>query len=205
MLNCLDAAGFGHHPPLKPASRCLALLSLACLHGSPALAGKTLLVDNSQALVAFGLATGMAAPQLVRTDDGGTRVEWKGGVSVDLYDTRDGSFHRSQLSGDLRATSADNRPSWLQFMATQSNDLAVQGHQILVNSFQAGHAAPATQFAFGDVNADFSALGAPAWGCAACWPRPGWAKRRSAPSPAPWHPPGTPSWARRTAPSTCAT
>ncbi len=150
------------------------LLPLIGLCVSPAMAGKTLLADNAQVLSVFGQATGTAPPALVTQDDGGTRIEWQGGVGVDLYDNRvtvpaatgnltsphgDGGFHRIQLTGDLRRHAPEERLAYLQFMATQSNDPAVQRHQVLVNSFQAGHATPSTQFAFGDVNADFTALG----------------------------------------------
>lgn len=148
----------------------LILLPTACLLAGQAHAEKILLADNSQVLDAFKQATGTPAPALITQVDGGTRIEWQGGVTTDLYTNRtsggtllnplsDGDFHRVQVTGDLRRISPDNQTSYVQFMGTQSNDQSVQRDQNMVNSFQVGHFSESSQLAFGDVNADFSALG----------------------------------------------
>lgn len=159
---------------MKPLRLSATLLPLASLLSAHAQAEQPLLADNSQVLSAFAQSTGAAPPELVRQEDGGTRIEWKGSVAVDLYDNRvrvpastgnvtspqaDGNFHRIQVSGDLRGLTPDNRIRYLQFMATQSDDRAVQSYPLLFNSVQAGHVSATTQLAVGDVNADFSALG----------------------------------------------
>lgn len=154
----------------------LVLFFLAAAQPIPAWAIEAfVLADNSQVTATWAQAAPAApAPEVVAEPGGGTRIEWKGGVAIDLYNNgvtvplgtgnlttphADGSFHRVQFSGDLRRMGADNTQSWLQFMASGSNDRATQRVATLVGTAQAGFAGQDYQLAVGDVTPSFSALG----------------------------------------------
>lgn len=142
----------------------LALLS-ATAYGEP-----LRVADNNQVLAAFAQATGSAPPDLIKQEDGGTKIEWRGGVSFDRYNTTasggntlnpriTGGYYRLAAQGDLRDVAPDGRLSWLQFGATGTDDRSVQRHATLINTIQAGHSGQGYLVAGGDVNVDFSTLG----------------------------------------------
>lgn len=154
----------------------LVLSIFAALHATSAAAiDAMVLADNSQVAASWAQAApSSATPEVIADGGGTTRIEWKGGVGLDLYDHRvtvptatgnlttpyrDGSFHRLQLTGDLRHTGPDNTRSWLQFMASGSNDRAAQTVSTLVSTLQAGHAGEGFLLAAGDVSPSFSTLG----------------------------------------------
>ncbi len=139
---------------------------------APAAADNNHLSDNSTVLAQFAQASGGSAPQLVPAEDGATRIEWHGGVSVDLYSRNagggsvltpysSGQFHRLGVQSDLRATAIEGDVSWLQFAATQSDDPSVifVGNS-QVNTLSAGRSGLGYRYAVGDVAVNHSVLGA---------------------------------------------
>jgi hypothetical protein len=146
----------------------LLTVSPPALSGDP---GGVLLAQNDQVLQAWQRSGG-AAPELVRQEDGGTVIKWKGGAMLDAYHNsvsggglvtpyRSGNFHKLQVQGDLRAVQPNGDQTYLQFSATNTDDPAVLSHApgTQINSLQFGHSADDYLFALGDVTADFSRLG----------------------------------------------
>lgn len=148
-----------------------ALVPIAFLLATPAAAEKILLADNSAVLSNWQQA---AAPsqtaELVKQDDGSTRIEWKGGVTLDKYNNRatggtllnpalNGNFYKVQAQGDLRASAPDGNLTYLQVSGTHSDDRALQRYPLLLQSAQMGWAGDGYQVALGDVAPDFSTLG----------------------------------------------
>lgn len=148
------------------------VLAAVCACGAgPALAG-VLLVDNVQVLQSWQQNTGVAA-RLVAGADGGSSLQWQGGLSLDAYRNdssggnlttplRDGTFYKVQAQGDLRATDAAGAVSYLQFSASHTDDRGVISHAPggQINTLQLGRAGQGYLLALGDVVANFSALGA---------------------------------------------
>jgi hypothetical protein len=132
----------------------------------------THLADNNTVLAQFAQASGGPAPQLVEADEGGTKIEWHGGVSADYYSRSasggtiltpysGGHFHRIGIQSDLRGTSPEGDVAWAQFALTQSDDpsvLMLGNSQI--NTLSAGRAGQGYRFAVGDVAVSHSTLSA---------------------------------------------
>ena len=148
------------------------LLSTAAI---PALAvanpDALILADNNQALAAWQQsADGTAQPELVKQADGGTKIEWHGGVTLNKYVTSasggtlqtpqtSGSYYNAQISSDLRATSPDGDTSFAQVSLTNSNDRAVLSqYPTQINSLVVGRAGPGYQMSFGDTALTLSQL-----------------------------------------------
>lgn len=148
------------------------LLLLAAIPPTPSRASESfILADNNQVASTWAQAAPAApVPEVVAESGGATRIEWKGGASLDFHHNkasggntlnpyRSGDFFQLQAQGDLRKIAPDGSQSWLQFMATQSNERALQRVSTLVGLAQAGKSGPDYQVAVGDVAPNFSALG----------------------------------------------
>lgn len=145
---------------------------LAFILPAPSASAGVFLADNGSVLAQFAQASGTPAPQLLQEDEGGTRIEWHGGATLDAY-TRSasgggtltpytgGHYHRIGLQSDLRGTSPEGDVSWMQFGLTQSDDPSVifLGNS-QVNTLSAGRAGQGYRYALGDVAANHSTLGA---------------------------------------------
>lgn len=148
-----------------------ALLPFAFLLATPAAAEKIQLADNGEVLSTWQQTAGTPqTAELVTQNDGGTRIEWKGGVALDRYNNRatggallnpalNGNFYKGQFQSDLRATTPDGRLMYLQVSGTHSDDRALQRYPLLLQSAQMGWAGDGYQVALGDVAPDFSTLG----------------------------------------------
>jgi hypothetical protein len=115
---------------------------------------------------------GAAGPSLKREEDGSTRLEWKGGLTVDTYSndvssaggylntpSRTGAFYRNTLNSDLRAVHKDNTVDYFQLGATSSNDLSVLSqNRYQINNLQLGRAGEGYMLSLGDVTPNFSSL-----------------------------------------------
>jgi hypothetical protein len=115
---------------------------------------------------------GGQAPQLVQQEDGTTRIEWKGGVSADVYTNsvttsngtintplRNGTFYKGVVQSDLRGISSTGTVNYFQFGLTQTDDhsvLSLYPHQI--NNIQLGRSGQGYLLAMGDVAPNFSSL-----------------------------------------------
>lgn len=134
-------------------------------------AERILLADNSQVAAAWAQeAPAAPVPDVVAQPEGGTRIEWHGGISLDAYQnhatggttlnpTLDGGFFRLQAQGDLRASRPDGSLNWLQFNLARSDDRAVQSVNTLIGTLNGGFSGPDYQVTLGDVTPDFSSLG----------------------------------------------
>jgi len=127
--------------------------------------------SNEQVAQSFG-QTGGPTPQLVKQEDGSTRVEWKGGVTADAYvndissangatntPLTSGTFGKAVVQSDLRGIDQAGGVSQFQLGMTFSNDRSVlsqYGRQI--NSMQVGRAGPGYQITLGDIAPNFSSL-----------------------------------------------
>ncbi|HET7831422.1 MAG TPA: hypothetical protein VFK88_00505 [Gallionella sp.] len=133
--------------------------------------GNVNLADNSEVLQAWQSASGGEMPELAQDPEGGTRIEWHGGITLDKYETnatggntltplRQGNFYKAQVQGDVRGTNQEGEVSYAQFSATNTDDRAALSHATQINSLQFGRMGKGYQVALGDVAASFSALGA---------------------------------------------
>jgi hypothetical protein len=115
---------------------------------------------------------GGAGPSLKREEDGSTRLEWKGGLTVDTYSNdissaggelntplRTGAFYKNTFNSDLRAIHKDNVVDYFQLGATTSNDLSVLSqNRYQINNLQLGRAGEGYMLSLGDVTPNFSSL-----------------------------------------------
>lgn len=146
---------------------------LLCQEHAQAQDGQVQLQPNDQVIRAWQQNNlGAAGPSLTRQEDGGTRLEWKGGVTVDSYSTdvtssggnlntplRTGTFYKNTYNSDLRATHKDNTVDYFQLGATGSNDLSVLSqNRYQVNNLQLGRAGEGYMLSLGDVTPNFSSL-----------------------------------------------
>ncbi|MCC7461324.1 MAG: hypothetical protein IT480_02550 [Gammaproteobacteria bacterium] len=128
--------------------------------------------DNAAVLTQFAQTAGGPEPALVRNEDGTTKIEWHGSITVDGYSRSasgdatltpysSGEFHRADVQSDLRGTSPAGDVSWMQFALTHSSDpsLIAQG-DLQVNTFSIGRAGQGYRVALGDVAVEHSSLGA---------------------------------------------
>ncbi|MDO9372081.1 MAG: hypothetical protein Q7U07_05765 [Gammaproteobacteria bacterium] len=133
-------------------------------------AERILVADNSQVIQQWEGAGGQA-PQIISEQDGGTRIEWHGGIAWDKYvnestggDTltpqRNGSFYTAQVTSDLRGTGPGGDISYFQFAGTHTNDRAVLSNPSQISVFRIGRVGQGYKFEAGDVVANFSTLGA---------------------------------------------
>ena len=168
-----NASQGGHHKTLRGRQHInILLLSAAVI---PTLANANpddlTVADNDQVLSAWQQASGTGAqPELVKQEDGGTKIEWHGGVTLDKYvnsasggslqtPQTSGSYYKAQISSDLRATSPDGDMSFAQVSLTNSNDHAVLSqYSTQINSLVVGRAGPGYQVSFGDTALGLSAL-----------------------------------------------
>lgn len=132
------------------------------------------LTPNEQVLQTWQQSNlGGAVPSLTREDDGSTRLEWTGGLTVDAYRNsiqsasgtlttplRSGDFQKSTFTSDLRALRKNNVVDYFQIGATSSDDLSVLSqHPYQFNNFQIGRTGDGYALAFGDIALNFSSLG----------------------------------------------
>lgn len=155
----------------------LARISLVAAMGTSSLVAygvetdeRILVAENSQVLSQWE-GTGGQAPQIVAEQDGGTRIEWHGGIAWDKYvnkstggdiftPQRSGSFYVAQVTNDLRGTGPDGDVSYFQFSGTHTNDRAVLSNPSQIGVFRIGRAGQGYKFEAGDVVANYSTLGA---------------------------------------------
>lgn len=132
------------------------------------------LTPNEQVLQTWQQSNlGGAVPSLTREEDGSTRLEWKGGLTVDTYRNtiqsasgttttplRSGDFQRSTFNSDLRALRKNNVVDYFQIGVTSSDDRSVLSqHPYQINNFQFGRTGEGYALAFGDIALNFSSLG----------------------------------------------
>jgi hypothetical protein len=115
---------------------------------------------------------GAPTPQVVPQADGTTKIEWRGGITTDVYGTKvntsggtaasaltSGTYGKSILQSDLRGIAPTGDVSQFQLGMTFSNDRSVlsqTSHQI--NNLQVGRAGADYQVMVGDVMPNFSNL-----------------------------------------------
>lgn len=130
------------------------------------------LEDNAAVLARFAQASGGPAPELVRGEDGITKIEWHGSATVDFYSRSasggatltpytGGHYHRIGIQSDLRGTAPEGDVSWTQFALTQTDDpSAIPLGNAQINTLSVGRAGRGYRVAFGDVAVNHSSLGA---------------------------------------------
>lgn len=146
----------------------LAIPGIVCADHGPA---HFRLAENLTVLQAWQQSTGSAqVPQLVSQEDGGTSLEWHGGVTVDKYDTdasggsiltpqKSGSYYKLDVEGNLDATSSDGALSYAVLSLTNTDDPSVLSHPTQINTLQLGRTTQNYEISLGDVNPRFSPLG----------------------------------------------
>jgi hypothetical protein len=159
----------------------LCLMPLSAMAQADDEAGAQANTDNAQVLQVWQAQTGQ--PVWL---NGAGEVEFHGEMSVEAYGQRvhgprpptdqeaaaqqadplrvlvphtSGDYGRAVFKGDLRTTSPEEDVTYLQMVATGTNDHAVQSrYATQFNSLQTGRAGPGYQIALGDVVAGFSGL-----------------------------------------------
>lgn len=114
---------------------------------------------------------GGQTPQIVRQEDGSTRIEWTGGVAADVYTNkittsnsantplRSGDFYKAAIQSDLRGINPAGTVNYFQFGLTHSNDRAVLSlYPRQINNIQLGRSGQGYLMAVGDVAPNFSSL-----------------------------------------------
>ena len=115
---------------------------------------------------------GASSPVLVPQEDGSTKIEWHGGVSVDGYvnsissasgsfgsPLKSGHFFKAQIQSDLRGLTPSGDVNYFQFGLTQTNDRSVLSlFPRQINNIQLGRSGNGYLVAAGDVAPNFSSL-----------------------------------------------
>ncbi|MES2948286.1 MAG: collagen-like protein [Pseudomonadota bacterium] len=143
--------------------------------GTPGAFGAPVRVSpNDQVLKTWQQSNlGGAVPALTRGEDGSTRLDWRGGVSLDVYSNdiqsaggsantplRSGTFYKSLVTSDLRSINENDAIDHFQVVVTNSDDRAVLSqNQYQINQLQVGRTAADYQVALGDIAPNFSNLG----------------------------------------------
>jgi hypothetical protein len=130
-------------------------------------------VTNEQAVKTWKQASpGAPTPQLTEITDGGTKIEWTGGVTADFYVNNvssangsvttplyDGNFQKSVIQSDLKVTDSSGTMSYFQFGVTETNDRSVLAQKwYQLNNFQIGRSGQTYGFSLGDVSPNYSPL-----------------------------------------------
>lgn len=128
---------------------------------------------NDQVLQSFQQSNmGGATPALAPNEDGSTRLDWHGGVTVDAYSNdiqsaggamntplRSGGYYRGAATSDLRAIHTDNSVDYFQVGITTSDDKAVLSQKpYQLNNLQIGRTGEGYSVAVGDIAPNFSSL-----------------------------------------------
>ncbi|NOT14772.1 MAG: hypothetical protein HOP21_04170 [Methylotenera sp.] len=154
--------------------RCLSFLILY-LTLSNSVLGAEDHVENTNEAVAKSWQqqnVGAATPALIKQEDGTTKIEWHGGVTVDHYrntitsasdklgtNLNNGYFVTTQAQSDLRAINPNGAVNYFQLSATTTDDRAVLNHHYRqINMMQVGRVGEGYQLALGDVAPNFSNL-----------------------------------------------
>lgn len=131
------------------------------------------LVPNDQVIQSWQQSNlGGVAPALKPDDDGTTRLDWNGGVTVDAYSNdiqsaggyantalQSGSFYKTSLSSDLRIIHSDSAVVYFQLGGSSSDDRAVLSQNpYQINNVQVGRAGEGYHVAVGDIAPNFSSL-----------------------------------------------
>jgi hypothetical protein len=134
---------------------------------------------NDDAIKAWQAASGnQPMPNVVRTEDGASRLEWRSTLSADAYHNditpppappgslplatplTTGSFAKTVFATDIRLMEPGGQVNFLQFALTASNDRAVLSrYPNQINSLQIGRTGQGYQIAAGDAALSFSQLG----------------------------------------------
>jgi hypothetical protein len=114
---------------------------------------------------------GASTPSLTQQENGGTKIEWHSGISIDNYTNdinsentfgstlKEGNHTLAQLQSDLRGTTQSGDVSYFQLSASATNDRSVLSqYSRQINSVQAGRAGTAYILSAGDVAPNFSSL-----------------------------------------------
>lgn len=134
---------------------------------------------NADALKAWQAASGnQLAPNLIKTEDGASKLEWKSTLAADAYNNditpppaspgaphtatplNTGSFNKAVFATDIRLIEPGGQVNFLQFGLTASNDRAVLSrYPNQVTSLQFGRTGQNYQIGAGDAALSFSQLG----------------------------------------------
>lgn len=115
---------------------------------------------------------GGQAPLLVQQDDGSTRIEWSGGVTVDAYTNKvttangnmntplqSGTFYKGVIQSDLRGINPAGTVNYFQFGLTHTNDRSILSlYPRQINNIQLGRSGQGYLVAIGDIAPNFSSL-----------------------------------------------
>jgi hypothetical protein len=149
-------------------------VAVATLPAAVQAAGPTtgVVAPDSEVLQLWAQESGAVSPELVRTSDGASRLQWRGAVSTDYYKNSsrggytltpsrdDNSNYSVQLQTEGRMSWNETDTSWLMFGGTASDDRSVLDHPAMINTLQLGHAAENYRVMLGDLPVNFSTLGA---------------------------------------------
>jgi hypothetical protein len=129
---------------------------------------------NDEALRAFAAQAGTQAPQLTRGADGETKLEWRGGISLDAYRNditpppgsgqvatplNTGSFARLVFNTDIRLVEPGNITNFMQGTLTATNDRAVLSrYPNQIGTLQLGRTTQQYVATAGDLTANYSGL-----------------------------------------------
>lgn len=149
----------------------LFLLAVAPTPADAGAADQVVLADNNTVLAAWQQSTGGgAAPQLVQQDDGGTRIEWHGGVTLDRYadsvsggheltPETTGQYYKAQVHSDLNATAPDGDTTFAHLAVTATDDRSVLSrHDTQIDSLVLGRSGQNYDIRIGDTALDLSRL-----------------------------------------------
>lgn len=115
---------------------------------------------------------GASTPVLITQEDGSTKIEWHGGVTLDGYvnsmssasgdfgsPLNNGQFFKAQIQSDLRGITPSGDVNYFQFGLTQTNDRSVLSlFPRQINNLQLGRSGAGYLIVAGDVAPNFSSL-----------------------------------------------
>lgn len=130
-------------------------------------------VPNDQVIQSWQQSNlGGAVPALARDEDGSTRLDWRAGVTLDVYNNdiqssggavntplRPGTFFKNSFTSDLRAIHPDNSVDHFQVGVNNSDDRAVLSQNpYQITNLQVGRTGESYRVALGDIAPNFSSL-----------------------------------------------
>ncbi|MDO9175276.1 MAG: hypothetical protein Q7V62_10770 [Actinomycetota bacterium] len=145
------------------------MLAVAILAGSAAQAANLQLADNDAVLNAWAEAGGKPAA-VVDDGEGGTRMQWHNGATLDAYRTEatgsalltpktTGDYHNLSVDSGFTRNGADGAVTEGTLGFSVVNDQSVASDDLHIGGLQLVRSNKDTRYAFGDVAASYSQLG----------------------------------------------
>ena len=156
------------HTDRGPSAKSALFTAIAISFASAA--GTAGALTDEEVLAQFGRVTDLPLPQITQSAGGATQLVWTTSLDLNAYrntqtggaalnPNTSGSRHRLSATTDYRRVTEGDITTWAQTQVTQTNDLTMQRHPLLINRVQVGYSQPGFVGAVGDLAVSHSTLG----------------------------------------------